>query len=76
MMELKILKQTELNGSTKLISMKTKSLSKKALTKLYSNIKHNAKAGGGGGKYRTALTNSGLTEGEVLLKLKQKQNNQ
>ena len=69
---LRILKHIVPNGSIKYISMETKPLSKKALTKLYSNIKHNAKAGGGGGKYRTALTNSGLTESEVLLKLKQK----
>jgi hypothetical protein len=47
-------------------------LSKNAVNKLYENIKLNSKYGGGGGKYKSALTKSGLTKSEVNIKLNKK----
>ena len=47
-------------------------LTQKDLNKLYYNIRLNATSGGGGGKYKSALTKSGLTEEEVIEKLNRK----
>ena len=47
-------------------------LSKDSVNRLYENIRTNARNGGGGGKYKTALQKSGLSESEVKKRLNQK----
>lgn len=47
-------------------------LSFEAITRLYQNISTNARNGGGGGKYKSALTKSGLSKSQVKEKIKPK----
>ena len=53
-------------------TIETNLLSTKAINKLYENIRLNSRYGGGGGKYKSALTKSGLSQSEVDLKLNKK----
>jgi len=47
-------------------------LSKKALSKLYTNMYINSRHGGGGGKYHSLLKKQGLSEQELSIKLHRK----
>ena len=47
-------------------------LSKKALSKLYTNMYHNSRHGGGGGKYHSLLKKQGFSEQELSTKLHRK----